>query len=554
MRAYTTTSVVLLALYCSVATAVCVSATKSSMNVPHRRDRVDRIIRETLFVTRGDLWSDGNPRIDPVLINGTLPGPTLRFRPGDVALVKVFNHIPNENLTIHFHGLSQALVPAADGTPMLSQWPIALFNFFEYELHITEQDAGSTFYHSHVGVQITTAHGALIVEDEQPTLPARAEERVMLLGYYFYASDKEIMDGLQAVPFKWPGSANGILLIGSAWTAAGGCNESVANRQNTICSRSSYQGPSVIDVDYDRPCRLRWIGAVSHAPCRQHSQPFTDNHRRRRYGDVELLGGQRYDTVVQSKCVKEVEEDGMGGCYPIRFESRWRSPPTNGWAMLRYPGAQCKMTMSLEQSSNSSSFLAPAKFGWLSHRLHPLLPSSPGHASMPRDDEVTRQVVLQAQQVPLSANKEFGIRWDSNVRAFNESTPIRGDGITIGTPYLGQLYRNATVAPSYVRAMHPQPGHQTGYDALSRTYVAKAGEVLDIVLINNNSAISHTIETHPWHFHGQNHWTIAMGKGNFTPSEFAAAKLRFAPAIARDTSGVWPGKPSENGAHSIVRR
>lgn len=50
-----------------------------------------------------------------VLVNGTSPGPELRFREGEVKWVRVYNDMENYNLTMHWHGLSQAAYPFSDG-------------------------------------------------------------------------------------------------------------------------------------------------------------------------------------------------------------------------------------------------------------------------------------------------------------------------------------------------------------------------------------------------------------------------------------------------------
>lgn len=41
---------------------------------------------------------------------------------------------------IHWHGLSQRMTPASDGTPLISQWPIAPGRWFEYEMKLTKED------------------------------------------------------------------------------------------------------------------------------------------------------------------------------------------------------------------------------------------------------------------------------------------------------------------------------------------------------------------------------------------------------------------------------
>ena len=217
--------------------------------------------RHTLILTEGVMWTDGNPRARSVFINGTSPGPTLRFQVGQRVVVRVMNHLPDANTTVHFHGLSQSLHPASDGTGMLTHWPIAPGNFFDYELHIDKRDAGTTFCHAHVGLQATAAFAPVIVEDRPRTLPRSAEERIMAVSDYFYQSDGVMEKGLLGAPFIWPGSAKSIALNGAAWGAPDACNATLATAQGVKCEASTYAGPAVIGVDYEHHYRLRWIGA-----------------------------------------------------------------------------------------------------------------------------------------------------------------------------------------------------------------------------------------------------------------------------------------------------
>ena len=54
-------------------------------------------------------------------INGASPGPTLRFREGDLALIRVCNRM-DEDTSIHWHGI--LVPPGMDGVPYLSFPPI----------------------------------------------------------------------------------------------------------------------------------------------------------------------------------------------------------------------------------------------------------------------------------------------------------------------------------------------------------------------------------------------------------------------------------------------
>lgn len=92
---------------------------------------------------------------------GQLPGREIRVRRGDLLSVNLRNDLP-EATTIHWHGL--ALRNDMDGVPEVTQRPIGPLSSFRYEF--TVPDAGTFFFHPHVGVQLDRGlYAPLIVED-----------------------------------------------------------------------------------------------------------------------------------------------------------------------------------------------------------------------------------------------------------------------------------------------------------------------------------------------------------------------------------------------------
>ena len=90
-------------------------------------------------------------------VNGGIPGPTLKFKLGDTAKIKVFNKLKSEETSIHWHGL---LLPnKMDGVPYLTAPPIKAgsSHTFEFEL----KHPGTYWYHSHTGLQEQCANNRL---------------------------------------------------------------------------------------------------------------------------------------------------------------------------------------------------------------------------------------------------------------------------------------------------------------------------------------------------------------------------------------------------------
>jgi CopA family copper-resistance protein len=101
----------------------------------------------------------GRPRTATV-VNGSLPGPILRFREGDAVTIDVRNGL-RDSTSIHWHGLY--LPNAMDGVPGLTFRGIAPGETFTYRFPVRQ--AGTYWYHSHSGMQEQTGlYGPLILE------------------------------------------------------------------------------------------------------------------------------------------------------------------------------------------------------------------------------------------------------------------------------------------------------------------------------------------------------------------------------------------------------
>ncbi|WP_337158683.1 copper resistance system multicopper oxidase [Pseudomonas putida] len=97
-------------------------------------------------------------------INGSLPGPTLRWREGDTVTLRVRNRL-KQDTSIHWHGI---ILPAnMDGVPGLSFHGIAPNGMYEYRFKV--QQNGTYWYHSHSGLQEQAGvYGALVIDAKEP--------------------------------------------------------------------------------------------------------------------------------------------------------------------------------------------------------------------------------------------------------------------------------------------------------------------------------------------------------------------------------------------------
>lgn len=96
-------------------------------------------------------------------INGSLPGPILRWREGDTVTLRVRNRL-KEDTSIHWHGI---ILPAnMDGVPGLSFHGIAPDGMYEYKFKVNQN--GTYWYHSHSGLQEQVGvYGALVIDAKE---------------------------------------------------------------------------------------------------------------------------------------------------------------------------------------------------------------------------------------------------------------------------------------------------------------------------------------------------------------------------------------------------
>ncbi len=110
-------------------------------------------------------------------INGSIPGPILRWREGDTVTLRVRNRL-KEDTSIHWHGI---ILPAnMDGVPGLSFHGIAPDGMYEYKFKVHQN--GTYWYHSHSGLQEQIGvYGALVIDAKEPEPFSYDRDYVVLL-------------------------------------------------------------------------------------------------------------------------------------------------------------------------------------------------------------------------------------------------------------------------------------------------------------------------------------------------------------------------------------
>jgi CopA family copper-resistance protein len=116
-------------------------------------------------------------RVRATAVNGSVPGPILKWREGDTITLAVHNRLPAPT-SIHWHGIRS---PAGmDGVPGLSFRGIEPGQTFLY--HIPVKQSGTYWYHSHSGFQEQTGLlGALLIEPQDKDPVESDRDYVVLL-------------------------------------------------------------------------------------------------------------------------------------------------------------------------------------------------------------------------------------------------------------------------------------------------------------------------------------------------------------------------------------
>ena len=126
-------------------------------------------------------------------INGSVPGPTLRWREGDTVTIAVTNRLKTPT-SIHWHGIR---LPAdMDGVPGLSYPGIAPGETFHYRIPV--EQSGTYWYHSHSRFQEQTGlSGSLIVERSGKDPIEFDREYVILLSDWTDTNPETIFSNLK---------------------------------------------------------------------------------------------------------------------------------------------------------------------------------------------------------------------------------------------------------------------------------------------------------------------------------------------------------------------
>ncbi|SNB45368.1 copper resistance system multicopper oxidase [Geobacter sp. DSM 9736] len=129
-----------------------------------------------------------------VAMNASVPGPLLRFREGEEAVIRVTNMMPDQPTSVHWHGI---LLPhEMDGVPGVSFAGIAPGETFTYRF--TLKQSGTYWYHSHSAFQEQSGqYGPLIIDPREPEPFEFDREYVVMLSDWTFEKPEEVYRNLK---------------------------------------------------------------------------------------------------------------------------------------------------------------------------------------------------------------------------------------------------------------------------------------------------------------------------------------------------------------------
>ena len=231
-----------------------------------------------------------------MVINGGIPGPTLRFKEGDFSRIRVHNRM-SVDTSIHWHGV--LVPPGMDGVPYISFRPIEPGATFTYEFPVRQ--SGTYWYHSHTELQGQKGvYGAIVIEPREHRLHTDGDY-VVLLSDWTSENPHEVLRTLKR---------------GSEWYAIEkGSGQSIVGAARlgmlgAYFKRELLRMPAmdISDVAYDRFLANGKVESILHAEPGETARLRIINGSATTYFHLEFAGGPMSIVSADGQDVEPIEE------------------------------------------------------------------------------------------------------------------------------------------------------------------------------------------------------------------------------------------------------
>ncbi len=154
---------------------------------------VDSASTHTYTLTiRNEMVNKTGKAVPGITVNGTAPGPVLRFKEGEKAVIYVKNDMAVQT-SVHWHGL---LIPNFyDGVPYLNTPPIGPGQTQKYEFPLKQ--SGTYWYHAHTMLQEQIGlFGVIVIEPKEKKL-TYDKEQVLIFSDWTDQKPENVMRNLK---------------------------------------------------------------------------------------------------------------------------------------------------------------------------------------------------------------------------------------------------------------------------------------------------------------------------------------------------------------------
>ncbi|KAI9743499.1 MAG: hypothetical protein M1818_002812 [Claussenomyces sp. TS43310] len=449
-----------------------------------------------------------------ITINGQFPGPLIECNEGDTLVINVDNQSMNAT-SIHFHGLYQNGTNWMDGTPGITQCPIAPKGKFRYEFKVDGQ-SGTYYYHGHQSAQLADGLlGPVVIhsrdENRLQAIPYTTDRVIMVQDYYHDLSTGVLKTSLEPGNEDTP-SPDGALINGQ--------NVYDCTRSSKICDSTFAQRPT-FDLAPNTNHRLRFINVGAFAwfeiSLDEHSLAITevDGTDVLPFDTTQMhLGpGQRYSTIITTNSTSEdafwLRARMIRHCFSDPKKPGDRASEVN--AIMRYAAGETDKALELEPTSRQwdDAYLVECR-----DMQHTNFKPNPSTAAPSKPDHTYN----------IRANLQIGA-WRLQRGFFNTSS-FRGD---LKSPSLhrvmdGLVTDNETFLVG--------DGANTAAFQMENELVVqhKGVQVVDLVIQNFDEM------NHPLHLHGHKFWVLDQGHAYFPG--YDKVDLDLSNPIRRDTATV----------------
>uniref|UniRef100_F6GYA5 Laccase n=1 Tax=Vitis vinifera TaxID=29760 RepID=F6GYA5_VITVI len=447
-------------------------------------------------------------------VNGKFPGPTIYATKGETIIVDVYNK-GNENITIHWHGVTMPRYPWTDGPEYITQCPIRPGSKFTQKIILSTEE-GTLWWHAHSDWTRATVHGAIIIYPKNGTK------------YPFHKPDREV----PIILGEW--WKNDVNAVRDEGLATGGdpdpSDALLINGQPGDlypCSKSVYNFPFLIadtfklTVDHGKTYLLRIINAAL-----QEALFFSiDKHKMTVVGTdgsytkpltrdfITIFPGQTYDVLLEAN--QRPDHYYMAAItYSVAPKYQDFYDNTTTTAIVQYngyytPSSPPSLPYLPAYNDTNASVQVMAGLRSLANAEHP--------CNVPLSTSTNLIYTVSVNSYPCVNNScagANGTRFSSSINNISFHTPtvdilqayyynisgIYGDKFPSDPPLVFDF------TADYLPLIYQLPSSGT------EVRVLEYNSTVDIVFQGTNVlAATH----HPMHLHGYSFYVVGWGFGNF---------------------------------------